>query len=270
MAAAGALAPRRGTADTLVPGRVHRRFAQMHGGVPVLGGELVLQEEAGRTVSVLGTLFEGIEAATEPAISPDRALDVVARATGAGLGLSRAGPLAIVPLPDGTFRLAYPVRAFAGGALAVHYVDARTGAIAWSRSDLKRQAAPGTGTGVLGDAKKMSARRDGAAYLADDVLRPPALLTFDMKGNVNKTVDFLNGVVSLGTSDLAADADNTWTDGAAVDAHTLRGLDLRLSLQALRPARARRRRHPDRGPRAPGAARGPRAATRPPSWTSST
>jgi bacillolysin len=223
MVAAGTLAPRRIVPDTLVPGRVHRRYAQLHRGVPVLGGELVLQEEAGRTVSVLGTLFEGIDAATEAAISPDRALDAVSRATGTDLGLSRAGPLSIVPLPDGTFRLAYPVRAFAGGELAVHYVDARTGAIAWSRGDLKRQAAPGTGTGVLGDAKKMSVRREAAGFVADDPLRPPSLLTFDMKGNVNRTVDFLNGVVDLRGSDLAADADNAWTDGAAVDGHTYAG-----------------------------------------------
>ena len=223
MAAAGALAPRRAQADTLLPGRVHRRYAQVHRGVPVLGAELVLQEEAGRTVSVLGTLFEGIDAPTEPALTADQALDVVSRATGAGLGLSRAGALAVVPLPDGTFRLAWPVRAFAGGDLAVHYVDARTGAIAWSRSELKRQAAPGTGTGVLGDAKKMSVRRDGAGFLADDLQRPPSLVTFDLKGNVNRTVDFLNGVVELRAGDVAADADNAWSDGAAVDAHSYAG-----------------------------------------------
>ena len=223
MVRAGTLAARRAQADTLVPGRVHHRYVQLHRGIPVLGAEVVVQEEAGRTVSVLGTLFEGIDAPVDPALTPDRALDVVERATGTSLGLSRVAPLAIVPLPDASFRLAYPVRALAGGDLAVHYVDARTGAIAWTRSEMKRQAAPGTGTGVLGDAKKVSARREGPGFVADDPLRPPSLLTFDLHGNVNKTVDFLNGVVDLRTADLATDADNTWTDGAAVDAHTYAG-----------------------------------------------
>ena len=223
MVRAGTLRPRRAQADTLVPGRIHTRLMQLHRGVPVLGAEVVVQEEAGRTISVLGTLFEGIDAPAEPVLTPDEALDVVERATGALLGLSRVGPLAIVPLPDGSFRLAYPVRALAGGDLAVHYVDARTGAIAWSRSVMERQAAPGMGTGVLGDPKKVSARPEGAAFVADDLLRPPSLVTFDLRGNVNRTVDFLNGVTDLRTADLAADADNTWTDGAAVDAHTYAG-----------------------------------------------
>jgi bacillolysin len=223
MVAEGRLRARRTQADTLVPGRRHTRLAQLHRGVPVLGAEIVVQEDGPRTVSVLGSLFEGIEIDVAARLSPDDALDVAARLTGMDLGGSRRPELAILPHPDGSFRLAYPVRVFTGSDLTIFYVDARTGAIAWSRSDLKRQAAPGIGTGVLGDAKKMSVRPEGPSFVADDVLRPPSLVTFDLKGDIFKALNVLNGTVDLRSADLARDADNRWTDGAAVDAHTHAG-----------------------------------------------
>lgn len=223
MVAAGSLRARRTQADTLVPGRRHTRLAQLHRGVPVLGAEIVVQEDGARTVSVLGSLFDGIAIDVAPRLSADNALDVAARLTGTTLGLRRSPELGILPHPDGSFRLVYPVRVFTGGDLTIFYVDAGTGGIAWSRSDLKRQAAPGLGTGVLGDAKKMSVRAEGAAYVADDVLRPPSLATYDLKGDIFRAINVLNGVVDLRTTDLAADADNRWTDGASVDAHTYAG-----------------------------------------------
>ena len=223
MATAGRLRARRTEADTLVPGRRHTRLTQIHRGVPVLGAGIVVQEDGSRTVSVLGSIFEGIDIDVVEHLSADDALDVASRLTGTPLGRRRTPELAVLPHPDGTFRLVYPVRVFTGGDLTILYVDARTGGIAWSRSDLKRQAAAGVGTGVLGDAKKMSVRTEGSVYVADDVLRPPSLVTFDLQGNIFRALDFLNGTVDLRTADLAADADNRWTDGAAVDAHTYAG-----------------------------------------------
>jgi thermolysin len=93
------------------------------------------------------------------------------------------------------------------------------------RSELKRQAAvSGLGTGVLGDRKKMSVRTGaGGGFLADDVFRPPSLVTFDMRGNLNRTIAFLNGVIGLGVNDLASDSDNDWLDGPVVDGHSYAG-----------------------------------------------
>ena len=223
MVAAGRLRARRTQGDTLVPGRRHTRLVQLHRGVPVLGAEMVVQEDGTRTVSVLGSLFEGIDIDVAQRLSPDDALDVATRLTGTDLGLARRPELAILPHPDGSFRLVYPVRVFMPSDLTIFFVDARTGAIAWSRSDLQRQAAAGIGTGVLGDAKKMSVRPEGAAYVADDMLRPPSLVTYDLKGDIFRALNVLNGTVALRTEDLARDADNRWTDGAAVDAHTHAG-----------------------------------------------
>jgi thermolysin len=44
-----------------------------------------------------------------------------------------------------------------------------------------------------------------------------------MRGNVNRTVSFLNEVLSLGMADLASDTDNVWSDPASVDAHVYAG-----------------------------------------------
>jgi thermolysin len=44
-----------------------------------------------------------------------------------------------------------------------------------------------------------------------------------MHGNLTRTLQFLNGVVTLAPSDLATDSDNDWTDAANVDAHTFAG-----------------------------------------------
>ena len=44
-----------------------------------------------------------------------------------------------------------------------------------------------------------------------------------MRGNLNRAIDILNGVVSLSTADLATDSRTTWTDGPNVDGHTYEG-----------------------------------------------
>ena len=44
-----------------------------------------------------------------------------------------------------------------------------------------------------------------------------------MRGNLPRTLNFLNGAVNLNASDFASDSDNQWTDGANVDAHVYAG-----------------------------------------------
>lgn len=223
MLRAGELRVRRTQEDTLLPSRTHVRLTQLHRGVPVYGGELVRQSDGSATVSVFGTLYDGIDLDPQPALTPDQAADVVEKLAGVDLGPERVPQLVVLPLEDGRFALTYTVRAF-GKTLSRYFVDARTGALVLERDELVSQsAASGIGTGTAGDRKKMSVRRETAAYLADDVQRPPRLRTFDMKGNVNRTLAFLNGNTSLLEADIAQDADNTWTDAAVVDAHSYSG-----------------------------------------------
>src|SRR4249919_3452345 len=46
--------------DTLMPGRRHERLEQLYQGVPVWGGDIARQTDRGSTVSIFGSLYEGI------------------------------------------------------------------------------------------------------------------------------------------------------------------------------------------------------------------
>ena len=103
------------------------------------------------------------------------------------------------------------------------FLDASTGSVVLQYEDQHSQAAGGTGTGVLGDTKKISTRSGSGRYFADDQLRPPQLLTFDMDGTVRRSIGVLYRGVNPTINDLANDADNTWNDAATVDAHVYLG-----------------------------------------------
>jgi bacillolysin len=107
-----------------------------------------------------------------------------------------------------------------------YFVDAETGRLAFDYSDLQTQTPViGRGTGVLGDTKKVSVRTGSGGFIANDGMRPPvSLITYDLRGNVQRTSDFLDGRINLGAGDIAFDADNVWTDGAVTDAHVYTGL----------------------------------------------
>ena len=209
--------------DTLIPGRQHERLAQFYRGVPVFGGEVVRQTDGRTTVSVFGTFYEGIALEVAPRLSAEDARRLVQDLSGETLGPSRMPELMVYPRDQGGYVLAYRARVATESDLTLSFIDAATGRVVASWSDLQRQSAVGTGTGVLSDQKKLSTRPSSGTFLAWDQLRPPSIATFDMKGNLTRTRDFLNGNLSLALSDLAADSDNTWADGAAVDAHAYAG-----------------------------------------------
>ena len=218
---AGTLGLRRADFDTLRPERQHVRYAQLHKGVPVIGGDLVLQAVGSDVVSVFGSLFEGIDLDTGGVIGAERALDLVERLSGQPLGAPRP-ELRVLPRDEG-FALVYSQPVFAAGGRVVYAIDAHTGTLVEARPELQTQSAVGHGRGVLGDDKKMSVRAESGRFLGDDLLRPPRLQSFDFQGDLGKLFLFLNGLVPTRDSDLVADADNDWTDGPAVDAHAHAG-----------------------------------------------
>ncbi len=221
----GELAVRWERADPLRPGREHQRLRQLHRGVPVWGGELVRQLDGGHTISVFGTLFEGIAVEVAPRLGGEQAVQIVRRLGAVPRGRQAGPELTVLPRPEGGHVLAWRLRAVAErtGIPSMYFLDAQDGRVLLQYRDLKTQSAVGVGTGVLGDRKKMSARPRSGSFVADDTLRPPSLETNDLQGDVFRVIDFLNGAISLGASDLASDADNSWTDGANVDAHTYAG-----------------------------------------------
>lgn len=235
MSRAGDLRVRRVDQDSAVAERTHERMDQYYKGVPVRGGDVVRQTERGSTVSIFGTVYEGIALDVTPKLSADDALAVAKRESGVDIAAGRAvedgillgggnGPtLMVLPHDDG-YRLVYEVSAFTPRGALQYFIDANNGTIVLTLDAAQRQtSAVGRGTGVLGDPKKMSVTSVAGGFQAADLLRPPILRTYDMRENVARMFDILNFVVPLLVSDRATDTDNDWTDVAAVDAHAHSG-----------------------------------------------
>jgi bacillolysin len=217
----GRLRVRDSRADKLVPGRRIERADQFHRGVRVFGADIARQTAGGQTVSVLGTIHEGITVDPTPRVFELEARRTVAARAGVAPG--GRGELVVFPRDSGDYVLAWRIRAATGADLREYFVDAHTGRVVFDYSDLQSQSAVGLATGVLGDSKKISTSRAGGSFTLDDALRPPSIRTYDMKGNPFRTQDVINRRVTLGTSDLGTDSDNTWQDGALTDAHIYSG-----------------------------------------------
>ena len=136
------------------------------------------------------------------------------------------------------------------------FLDAATGEEVWRYSLIHRQSAVGTGTGVLGDRKKLSTRQASSVFLADDALRPPTLITYDLKGNYERVFQILDGDINPAQSDIATRHRQHLDRRRQRRRPRLHRLHLRLLLPALRPPRSRRQQPRDPLDRAPGAARG--------------
>ena len=220
LADAGAVRLTRVRADTLLPDRRHQRYAQLHRGVPVWGGELVVQAGDQGIVSVFGALYEGIDLDATPSLAPEAAVAALRGLGAEPFGRQGRPELVVLPHADSRYALTFKIRARRTGFdVRLYFVDATNGAIVMDLNDVQTQAVVGTGTGVLGDRKKVSARPAGGDFVAEDQLRPPRIATFDFRGDL---AHFF-AVLDLFDQDLARDDNNTWTDAANVDAHTHAG-----------------------------------------------
>ena len=217
----GELRLRASETDLLLGGRRHQRFDQYHRGVRVFGGEMVRQRDGVETVSVFGTAYAAIDIDTTPTLSGQDAATAASRLAGTSRGPARTPDLMVVPRDAGGFALVYRVRLVTDDDLIVYFIDAGTGHLVSSYSDLQTEI--GTGTGVLGDRKKVSTTLSSGTYRAWDQMRPATVYTFDLKGDLTRTQRFLNGLITLDVSDTSASTDNTWTDPATVDAHAYTG-----------------------------------------------
>jgi thermolysin len=207
-----------------MPGRKFVRLDQYYRGVLVWGGEVVREvDDQSVTQTVLTNLYVGINILVEPLLTAETAKSAIERLGGAKLGPDRQPRLVVFPLADGSYRLSYTERVASLTDVRRFFLDARTGDLVADFSEALKQSAIGSGTGVLGDTKKISTTLTGGVYVTEDAMRPPALYTLDLRGNPWTYVYWINGTRTLYTSDLAADSDNTWTDAANVDAHVHSG-----------------------------------------------
>jgi thermolysin len=223
MRRSGELVLTRSRTDTVLSGRSHERYAQYVNGIRVVGGDVTRQIAGALTSSIFGELYEVTGVPDRPELSEDAARDAFAALSTREVPSNRPIELVILPGNDGRYSLAYATHIWTDVGWMQTYLDARTGSVLLQYNDLHTQAAVGVGTGVLGDSKKISARQQSGRFVADDALRPPILVTYDMQGNVRRAENYLDGFYSPTASDIASDSDNTWTDAANVDAHVYLG-----------------------------------------------
>ena len=212
------------TSDPALPGRTHEYAAQLTGAVPVLGAGVTRQFDRGVTVSAFGTLHENLAVNTVPNVTADEARLRLEQQTGARLGDGQQLELMVLPLPTGAYILAFGA-AFDDGRF--HFASAADGRLVHSLDAVRSQSAIGTGIGILGDRKKVSASFQGGRFEAQDRLRPGEVVTLDVGFDGGR----LDRLLTPGrwderrwtSQDIAADADNDWADTAVVDGHVHMG-----------------------------------------------
>ena len=215
--------------DASLESRTHEYLAQYHAGIPVHGGGVSRQlDGSGVTVSLFGTLHQGIAVDTTPALSGAEVAALLEVMHGGEFVADRQPPLSILPRPDGSYVLAYQAAMsdgyfyFAGGANGklLHRVHA-----------LKSQSAVGAGADSTGMRRKLSTTQGNAGFRAYDRMRPGELVTLDARFNLLRAFRLILGYLfqlppgePVWTSDdIAVDADNDWDDPAVVGAHVYSG-----------------------------------------------
>src|SRR5262249_30025109 len=81
----------------------------------------------------------------------------------------------------------------------------------------------GVGTGAYGDTKKISTTAMAGTFVADDLMRPAEITTYDMKGNLARMQSLYLFAQTPSASDIASSPNNVWTDGTGVDTQVYAG-----------------------------------------------
>ncbi len=114
--------------DPLAADRRLERLTQMYNSVPVFGGEIARQLAGQRPVSILGTFYTDLSIDTVPTLTPAQARDLLLKQAGmAGAMIPDDGRLVVLPRRDGTYSLAYSLRAVTPDDLVISFVDAHSG-----------------------------------------------------------------------------------------------------------------------------------------------
>jgi thermolysin len=206
--------------DPALPARTVERFDQFHDGVKIWGADIVRDSEQGVPHSIFGQLSPALTLSVEPSLIASAAREALLLVGGTESLLLTEPELVILRLDDGDHRLTYTAVVSGGADVVRAFIDAQTGAELMRYSEIQtQQAMVGTGTGVLGDQKKLSVESSAGAYIAFDRHRPPIIETFDMRGDLARAIRFTLTSSLLERSDLASDSDNIWSDVAVVDAH---------------------------------------------------
>jgi bacillolysin len=229
--ASGDLRSRSREADPLVVGRMHERLAQYYRGVPVFGADTTRQVNTfGQTVSVFGVSYWDIAIDVTPTVTPDEARALLALSGGPGAIVRRDPVLLVLPL-QGSYRLAWmgSVSSVADGLTHRTFLDAVTGAPVLSYDDTWTQAPQsdvGRGVGLAGDVLAISDQRlSTGGFQAVDLLRPGGDTTYDMKGDVRRSLGISTGQLPFASTDIATSPDGSWS-GAVASVHAYTALTM--------------------------------------------
>ncbi|TDT30367.1 griselysin [Streptomyces sp. BK208] len=193
-------------------GTLHTRYERTYDGLPVLGGDLVVTSDAGKTEQVVKATAKAIRPATvTPKISAAKAQSQAlsaAKAAGAGQPAADRAPRKVVWAANGTPVLAYET--VVGGLQEdgtpneLHVVtDAATGAKLFEYQGIEN----GTGNTMYSGTVTLGTAQSGSSYTLTDTAR----------GN-HKTYN-LNRSTS-GTGTLFSGPDDVWGNGTASNAET--------------------------------------------------
>ena len=210
-------------------GRTHEYLAQHHAGIRVHNGGVSRQlDRSGATVSLFGTLHEGLAVDTTPALSAAEVVALLEQMHGGGVLAGGLPRLTILPLPGG-YALTYRVPM---SDLRFYFADADDGRVLHTRDGAMPRSAVGAGAGYKGDRKKLSTTLAGSRFEARDTLRPGESVTLDAASDKSRLDRLLmehmleglpEGEPLWTANDIAADADNEWDDPEVVDVHAHTG-----------------------------------------------
>ncbi|MBA2953300.1 peptidase M4 family protein [Nocardioides sp. MAH-18] len=175
-------------------GTTHTRMVRTYGGLPVVGGDLVVHEDAaGEREGVSQTLDAPLRLVTTPAVSAAAAAThalAKAPATRDITGAKEQSSRLVVDATSGTGRLAWEV--VTGGtqddgtpSRLATYVDAATGKVLWREQQI--ETVDGSGQSLYSGTVPLQLTRSGSTYQLKDPTR----------GNTY-TTDLNNGTDSLG------------------------------------------------------------------------
>ncbi|MEV5807423.1 M4 family metallopeptidase [Streptomyces parvulus] len=193
-------------------GTLHTRYERTYDGLPVLGGDLVVAGDAGKTERVVKATSKAIRPATvTPKISAGKAEQQavsVAKAAGAEGAAADRAPRKVVWAAQGTPVLAYETVVGGlqedGTPSELHVItDAATGAKLFEYQAIHN----GTGNTMYSGTVTLGTAQSGSSYTLTDTTR----------GN-HKTYNLNRGTSGTGT--LFSGPDDVWGNGQASNAET--------------------------------------------------
>ena len=113
---AGTLRLRSSREDTMIDGRVHDRFDQYAGEVPIFGAQVVRQRSGAGVETVFGDLYpEDLGISLIPRLGAEQALARITALAGRPPIGGKAPELVVLPREDGAFTLTWLCHARVGG-----------------------------------------------------------------------------------------------------------------------------------------------------------